>query len=171
MLRKGFYFAALSLSLLLTGAFGQSDRGGKFTNLGARGGEAFTRDYPARGLAVGDLNNDGFADVVVANDGAAPLVLRHMGATANHWVGLQLNGHSTGARITWSAGGVKRSRLKTSGGSYVSSHDPRELLGLGAAKKVDWLEVRWPAPSKRVDRFEDITADRYYKLREGGKPE
>jgi hypothetical protein len=147
------------------------NRQGKFTNLGARAGEAFTRDYPARGLAIGDLNNDGFADVVVANNGAAPLVLRHRGATGNHWIGLELKGLAVGALITWSAGGVKRSRLKTAGGSYLSSHDPRELLGLSAARKLDWLEVRWPAPNKRVDRFENVTADRYYRLREGGKLE
>jgi enediyne biosynthesis protein E4 len=84
-----------------------------------------------------------------------------------------LLGQAAGARITWSAGGVKRSRLKTAGGGYLSSHDPRELLGLGAAKTVDWIEVRWPAPSKqrsgRVDRFENMAADRYYSLKEGGK--
>ena len=147
------------------------NRSGKFINLGARAGAAFARDYPARGLAAGDLNNVGFPDLVIANNGAAPLVLQHTRATANHWLGLNLIGQSAGARITWSAGGVKRSRLKTSGGSYLSSHDPRELLGLGKATKIDWLEVRWPAPSKRVDRFENVAADRYYALREGGKLE
>jgi hypothetical protein len=147
------------------------NRYGKFISLGARAGEAFTRDYPARGLAVGDLNNDGFQDVVVANNGAAPLLLRGAGATGNHWVGLHLQGQAVGARVSWSAGKLKRSRLKTSGGSYLSSHDPRELLGLGAATKLDWLEVRWPAPSKHVDRFQNVAADRYYKLKEGGKLE
>ena len=151
------------------------NRTGKFANLGARAGEAFTRDFPARGLAVGDLNNDGFPDVVVANNGAAPLLLEHTGVgssgAANHWVGLDLKGHSVGARITWSAGGIKRSRLKTAGGSYLSSHDPRELLGLGAATKLEWLEVRWPGPSKQVDRFEDVAADRYYSLKQSGKLE
>jgi enediyne biosynthesis protein E4 len=147
------------------------NRAGKYTNLGARAGEAFTRHYPARGLAVGDLNNDGFADVVVANNGAAPLLLRHRGTKVNHWVGLHLKGPAVGARLTWSAGGVKRSRLKSSGGSYLSAHDPRELLGLGAAKQLDWLEVRWPAPNGRVDRFENMTANRYYTLKPGGRLE
>jgi hypothetical protein len=149
------------------------NRGKEFVSLGAAAGEAFARDYPARGLAVGDLNNDGYPDVVIGNNGAAPLLLRHTRATANHWVGLSLIGQAAGARITWSAGGVKRSRLKTAGGSYLSSHDPRELLGLGAAKTVDWIEVRWPATSDqrsgRVDRFENVAADRYYSLKEGGK--
>lgn len=147
------------------------NRAGTYLNLGARAGEAFTRHYPARGLAVGDLNNDGFADVVVANNGAAPLLLRHRGTQVNRWVGLHLKGQAIGARLTWSAGGVKRSRLKSSGGSYLSAHDPRELLGLGAAKQIDWLEVRWPAPNGRVDRFENITANRYYTLKPGGRLE
>lgn len=147
------------------------NRGNQFINLGARAGAAFTRDYPARGLAVGDLNNDGRPDIVVANNGAAPLLLRHTGATSNHWLGLQLLGSSIGARVIWSSGGVKRSLLQTSGGSYLSAHDPRLLLGLGQTPKLDWLEVRWPAPSKRVDRFMQVSAGRYYSLREGGKLE
>jgi hypothetical protein len=146
-------------------------RGRDFVNLGAAAGESFTRTYPARGLAVGDLNNDGAPDVVIANNGAAPVLLRNRGATTNHWLGLHLRGQATGARITWSGGGIRRSRLKTAGGSYLSSHDPRELLGCGAAKKIDWLEVRWPGKSGRVDRFENLATDKYYSLKAGGKLE
>jgi enediyne biosynthesis protein E4 len=143
------------------------NRAGKFVSLGARAGAAFTQNYPARGLAVGDLNNDGYSDVIVANNGAAPLLLRHAGQTPNHWVGLQLQGAATGARLTWSANGVRRSRLKTAGGSYLSSHDPREVLGLGAATKLDWLEVQWP--DGRTDRFTQVKADRYYQIKAGGQ--
>ncbi|MFN0119836.1 MAG: CRTAC1 family protein [Blastocatellia bacterium] len=146
-------------------------RGREFVNLGAAAGAAFTRNYPARGLAVGDLNNDGQPDVVITSNGEAPVLLRHTGATANHWLGLHLRGLATGARITWSAGGIRRSRLKTAGGSYLSSHDPRELLGCGVAKKIDWLEVRWPGKSGRVDRFENLTTDKYFSLKAGGKLE
>jgi hypothetical protein len=146
------------------------NEGGKFVNMGAGAGKAFTQSYPARGLAVGDLNNDGFPDVVIANNGDAPLVLRHRGTT-NHWVGLDLRGPGAGTVITWSAAGRKRSRLKTAGGSYLSAHDPRELLGLGSASHLDWLEVRWPAPSGRTDRFENVAAGRYYTLRPGSKLE
>ena len=146
------------------------NEGGKFVNMGAAAGEAFTRNHAARGLAVGDLNNDGYPDVVVANSGAAPLILMHTGSP-NHWVGLDLTGNSTGALITWSAAGRTRSRLKTAGGTYLSANDPREVLGLGAATKLDWLEVRWPKPDSRVDRFENVAVDRYYKLKRGGHPE
>lgn len=144
------------------------NRGGRFLNLGPSAGPAFSRDYPARGLAVGDLDNDGAPDVVIANNGEAPVLLRNQGAK-NQWLGLKLEGASVGARISWSAGGVRRRRLKTAGGSYLSSHDPRELLGLGAAKSIDWLEIQWPAPSKRIDRFENVAAGRYYSVKEGGK--
>ncbi|MGH9661061.1 MAG: CRTAC1 family protein, partial [Bryobacteraceae bacterium] len=139
--------------------------GGKFAVV-----PAVAKDYPARGLAAGDLDNDGAADVVIANNGEAPVVLRNRG-TRNHWLGLELKGPATGARITWSAGGVRRSRLKTSGGSYLSAHDPRELLGLGESARADWLEVRWPAPVPRTDRFENVAGRRYYSLRPGGKLE
>ncbi len=148
------------------------NEGGKFVSMGARAGEAFTKNYAARGLAIGDLFNRGLPDVVVAISGGAPLVLKHSG-TVNHWIGLDLQGNSTGTTITWSAGGRTRSHLKTAGGSYLSASDPRDLLGLGAEPKVDWLEVKWPKPSARVearvDRFENVAAGRYYKLRAGGK--
>jgi len=77
------------------------------------------------------------------------------------------NRDAIGARITWSAGGVKRSKLKNNGGSYLSSHDPREVLGLGPAAKLDWLEIKWPLPSGKIQRFTDVPVDRYVKIVEG----
>ena len=105
------------------------------------------------------------------SSGEAPLILRNTGSAAgsNNWIGLALAGNATGATIAWSAGGVKRSRLKTAGGSYLSAHDPRELLGLGPAKKADWIEVKWPAPASGVDRFENVAGGSYYSLGIHGK--
>ena len=60
-----------------------------------------------------------------------------------------------------------RTRFKTNGGSYLSSHDPREVLGLGTAAKVDWLEIAWPEPSGRVERLTDLPVDRYVTIVEG----
>jgi hypothetical protein len=147
------------------------NEGGKLRNVSASAGPAFSRAWPARGLAVGDFLNDGRLGVLVANCGEAPVLLKN-NTSGNRWLGLKLEGtvanrDAIGARISWTAGGAKRSRLKTAGGSYLSSHDPREILGLGLAAKVDLLEVAWPAPSKRVDRFTNLDADRYLRIVEG----
>jgi hypothetical protein len=80
---------------------------------------------------------------------------------------MEANRDAIGARITWSANGVRRTRLKNAGGSYLSSHDPREVLGLGKTAKVDFIEVKWPAPSGLVERFTDLPVDSYVMLIEG----
>jgi enediyne biosynthesis protein E4 len=67
--------------------------------------------------------------------------------------------------ITWQAGGVKRSRLKTAGGSYLASQDPREILGLGRATKIDSVEIRWP--SGRLDKLTNLPINSYIKVVEG----
>jgi enediyne biosynthesis protein E4 len=148
------------------------NEGGKLRNVSADAGPVFAKAFPARGLAVGDLDNDGRLDVLVANNGEAPLLLQNRAGAGNHWVGLHLRGvkcnrDAIGTRITWSAGGVKRTRLKNAGGSYLSAHDPRDILGLGAATKLDWLEIKWPQPSGRVERFTNLPVDRYTVIEEG----
>ncbi len=148
------------------------NEGGRYRNVSAQAGPAFRKEFSARGLAVGDLDNDGRVDVLVANNGMAPLLLRNESGEGNHWLGVKLRGtagnrDAVGALVTWSAGGVTRQRLKTGGGSYLSSHDPRLVLGLGGATRVDWLEVKWPRPSSRVERFTDLPVDRYVALVEG----
>ena len=60
-----------------------------------------------------------------------------------------------------------RSRFKNGGGSYLSAHDPREVLGLGASPKVDWVEIAWPQPSGKTERFTDLPVDRYVAIVEG----
>jgi hypothetical protein len=127
--------------------------------------------FPARGLAVGDFDNNGRLDVLIGNNGGAPLLLRNHSGAGNHWLGIKLRGvhcnrDAVGARLTWSAGGVKRSRLKTGGGSYLSSHDSREILGIATAEKLDWVEIRWPAPSKTVQRLTNLPVDRYIEVTE-----
>jgi hypothetical protein len=124
------------------------------------------------GTSWADYNNDGRLDVFVGNNGEAPVLLRNNAGPGNHWVGFRLvgmkcNRDAIGARVTWSVGGVKKTRLKNNGGSYLSSHDPREMIGLGQAAKLDWLEVKWPAPSGRVERFPDVPVDRYFTIVEG----
>ena len=81
-------------------------------------------------------------------------------------MGTAYNQNAIGALTRWSAEGVVRSRLKTSRGGYLPSHDPREVLSLGKATKLDWVEIHWPAPSDRLQRFEDLPVDTYVTLTE-----
>jgi enediyne biosynthesis protein E4 len=146
--------------------------GGTLKNMGPAAGPTFTETFAARGMAIGDFNNDGAIDILVAVNDGAPLLLRNTADAGNHWLGIRLVGKTAnpdaiGAKITWQAGDLVRSRLKISGGSYLSSHDPREVLGIGKRTKIDKLEFRWPRPSTRVEDFTDLPIDRYVTIVEG----
>ena len=148
------------------------NQGGKLRNISATAGPVFSKPFPARGLATGDYNNDGRIDVLIGNCNLAPLLLKNNAGEGNAWLGLSLQGKTCnrdaiGARIRWSADGVVRSRLKTSGGSYLSSHDPREVLGLGRATRLDWIEIRWPGPSTFTERFTGLELGKYHRVIEG----
>src|SRR5205809_5283944 len=136
-------------------------------------GPAFQKYFAARGLAVGDFDNDGALDVLIGNNGAAPLLLKNNAAKGNNWLGLKLEGaqcnrDAIGAKIYWTASGKKRFRLKNNGGSYLSSHDPREVLGIGTASKIDELDIHWPVPSKRIDKFTNLPINQYVRVLENG---
>ena len=145
---------------------------GAFKHVSSVSGPVFAKDFPARGLSVGDYDNDGDLDVLIINNGEAPMLLKNEGGNRNNWVGLNLvatksNPAAVGAIITWEAGGVKYKRLKTAGGSYLSSHDPREILGVGAATKIDSIEIKWP--SGRVDKLANPPLRKYLKVVEGAQ--
>ena len=141
-------------------------------DVSATAGPVFAQSFAARGLAIGDFNNDGATDVLVSCNGGGPLLLKNCAATGNHWLGVRLIGKKSnpdaiGARIIWQAGDVKRSRLKVGGGSYLSSHDPRDVLGIGPRKKINRLEIQWPQPSGKTETFTDLAVDRYVTIVEG----
>lgn len=150
----------------------RNDGRGKMVDVSNGSGEVFLEKHSARGLATGDLNNDGYPDFVVGVNGDAPLLLMNNGESRNSWMGLHLTGTTAnpaaiGTLIKWSVDGVVRSMLKRAGGSFMSAHDPRELMGLGAAQRLEWLEIHWPKPSTRVDRFSALPVNRYYVIKEG----
>ena len=146
--------------------------GKKLQNVSADSGPVFDNSVSARGLALGDFNNDGAVDVLVSVNDGPPILLQNTAAGGNHWIGVKLVGKKSnpdaiGARLTYQADDLRRSHLKVGGGSYLSSHDPRVVLGLGHRSKIDWLEVKWPAPSAVVQRFTELPVGRYVTITEG----
>ena len=141
-------------------------------NVSAQAGPAFQQFWSARGLAIGDFDNDGGIDVLINNNGGEPLLLHNEVGRRNNWLGVRLIGRTcnidaVGAWVRWGFSGQRRSRLRTSGGSFLSSHDPRMVLGIGQAKKLDFVEIQWPQPSGKVERFTDLPTNRYVTLEEG----
>ena len=146
--------------------------GKSFQNVSAQSGPVFAKPISARGMAIGDFNNDGAVDVLVSVNDAAPVLLRNNAGNQNHWLGVKLvgkksNPDAVGARITYQAEDLKRSRTKVGGGSFLSSHDPRIVLGFGKRSKIDWLEIKWPQPSGAIERFAELPVDRYITIVEG----
>jgi hypothetical protein len=145
---------------------------GEFKNISQDSGPVFTKATAGRGLAVGDFDNDGGLDVLISSNNEAPTLLHNDIGSRNHWLGIKLvgtkaNRDAIGARVTYQAGDLKRTRIKVGGGSFLSSHDPRMVLGLGSRSKINLLQIKWPQPSTLVERFTDLPADRYVTIVEG----
>jgi hypothetical protein len=146
--------------------------GGTFKDVSAQSGPIFNQTFAARGLAIGDFNNDGAVDVLISNNDAAPVLLRNNLGTKNNWLGIKLIGRKSntdaiGARLTYQASDLKRTRTKVGGGSFLSSHDPRVVLGIGQRSKIDSLEIKWPQPSGITEKFTDLPVNRYISIIEG----
>jgi enediyne biosynthesis protein E4 len=106
----------------------------------------------------------------VGNNGDPPLLLRNMGGSGNHYVNFKLVGNPSnrdamGVRVRVVAGGLAQIREVAGGGSYLSQSDLRANFGLGAATRVDAVEVNWPSGKKQT--FHDLAADRFYRIDEG----
>jgi hypothetical protein len=141
-------------------------------NVSLESGPIFSKPLAARGLALGDFDNDGAVDVLVTQNNGAPILLRNNAGRQNHWLGLRLVGRKSnidaiGAKVTYKSGDFQRHVFKVGGGSYLSSHDPRIVLGLGPRTKVDWIEVKWPQPGGATERFTDLPMNRYITITEG----
>jgi enediyne biosynthesis protein E4 len=148
-------------------------RNGKaWEDVSAKSGPAFSMPLSSRGLALGDFDNDGAVDVLISVNGGAPVLLRNLAGKQNHWLGLRLIGKKSnidaiGAQIKYKAGDLERARFKVGGGSYLSYHDPRVVLGLGKRESIDWVEIKWPQPGGGTQRFTGLPVDRYITITEG----
>ena len=140
-----------------------------FVNVSAQSGPVFQKPLSARGMAIGDFDNDGATDVLVTNNDGAPVLLHNNLGGQNHWLGVKLvgtksNPDAIGARVSYQAQDLKQQRMKVGGGSFLSSHDPRLVLGIGSRPKIDWLEIKWPLPSGKIERFTGLPVDRYITI-------
>ncbi len=141
-----------------------------FEDISARAGPYFRVPTMGRGLAVGDLDNDGWPDLVISHTNRPVVVLRNeAGRVGVHWLGVRLVGRNhrpvAGATVTLEVEGRTRTRFAKGGGSYLSSSDPRLLFGLGPARQVGRLTVRWPWGGTEV--WEGLEPDAYWEVHEG----
>jgi hypothetical protein len=145
---------------------------GKFADVSATAGADFTRPAPNRGLAYGDLDNDGRMDLVVTSLGGPVRVLRNVTETSNHWILLKLVGTRSNrlgigaqVRITTDDGRKLYNEATTSTG-YAASSDPRVHFGLGGSRVIREIEIRWPSGTRQL--LHDVAADRVMEVTEPG---
>jgi enediyne biosynthesis protein E4 len=141
-----------------------------FSDISAQAGPGITAVYAGRGLAVGDLWNDGRISAVISNMNAPPSLLVNQVRSANHWIGLRTVGTKSnrdgiGARITVKVGPRVLVDEVRSGSSYDSNSDMRIHFGLGAATKIDGIRIRWP--NGLTEKFDSIPVDTIQTLKEG----
>jgi enediyne biosynthesis protein E4 len=144
---------------------------GTFEEVGPRYGAVIMEERVSRGLAVGDLDNDGRLDVVINDLDGSPQILHNEIAGAGNWLIVKLRGRglntgAVGAVVTTKGGGVTRKRLVQSGSSYISQEDKRLHFGLGKAGEADSLEVLWPDGTSTT--LENVKANQLLEVQQKG---
>jgi enediyne biosynthesis protein E4 len=147
-----------------------NQRIGTFKDISKLVGPALQLPRVSRGVAVGDLFNDGRMDIVIENLKGGPTILQPQGGPSNHWIDLELAGSKSNrlalnARVKVTAGDLVQTSAVLSGGSYLSQNDLRIHVGLGGSKRVDKVEIFWLAGTTEV--LTDLTADHIYDVKEG----
>ena len=147
-----------------------NQQGTTFRDISASAGPGVTAITSARGLAVGDLWNDGQMEVVIVNMNTVPSLLVNRIRNANHWIALRLvgvvsNAGAIGARITLKTATRTLVDEVRSASSYLSVNDQRLHFGLGAVTDIRYADVRWP--NGVVERFSNLMADKIWTLKEG----
>src|SRR5260221_4371735 len=138
---------------------------GTFCDASEQAGAELKESRVSRGLAVGDLFNDRNMDVVVEDLTGSPMILRNAGVPGRHWVSFELAGTKSnrlaiGARVKITTGGVTQTEEIHSGGRYLSQNDFRVHFWLGAAEKIESVEIRWP--SGKIETMKDFDAGKDY---------
>jgi enediyne biosynthesis protein E4 len=147
---------------------------GKFVDVSSISGDVFHEAWVGRGMAIGDVDNDGRVDAVVTSNGGAAYLLRNETATGNHWITLRLIGHKSnrdgiGAVVKLTtAQGSQWATVTTSSG-YLSSSDPRVHFGMGDSAVASSIEIHWP--SGIVQTLKDVRGDRQVQVDESGATE
>ncbi len=141
-----------------------------FTDISASAGPGITTVASSRGLAVGDLWNDGRMSAVISNMNAAPSLLVDQVRNSNHWIAIRLVGTTSnrdgiGARISVKTANRMLVDEARSGSSYDSNNDMRVHFGLGLSPKIEWIEVRWP--SGLAEKFSGLAIDTIHTVKEG----
>ena len=147
---------------------------GKFIDVSAGSGSVFAQPWVGRGMAVGDLDNDGRLDAVVSTNGGAPHILHNETVTANHWLTLLLVGHQSnrdaiGTEIKITTPHGAQYWTVSTAGSYLSSNDKRAHFGLGIDTEATTVEIRWPGGNQQ--KLEHVPADRQLRIDEPGAPD
>jgi enediyne biosynthesis protein E4 len=146
-----------------------NQKDGTFCDASDLAGKALMERHVSRGLAVGDLFNDGNMDVVVGDIDGGPMILRNRGISGRHWVSFELTGTKSNrlalnTRITIVAGGMTQTDEVHSGGSYLSQNDLRIHFGLANATKIDKVEISWPSGQKET--LSNLAVDQHYYVLE-----
>jgi enediyne biosynthesis protein E4 len=147
-----------------------NQKDGTFCDAGEQAGPAMRIPRVSRGVAAGDLFNDGNVDIVVEDLAGEPMILKNNGIAGKHWVSFELQGTKSnrlaiGARLKIVAGGMTQTEELHSGGSYLSQNDLRVHFGLNSAAKIDSVEIRWP--SGKIEMLKNLDADKFYSVLEG----
>jgi hypothetical protein len=147
-----------------------NQKNGAFCDASDEAGPALKERRVSRGLAIGDLFNDGNMDIVVGDIDGAPMLLRNRGIPGRHWVSFELAGTKSNrlalnGRISIVAGGMTQTDEIHSGGSYLSQNDLRLHFGLGASDKIQSVAIHWP--SGKVETLNNLVVDKYYSVLEG----
>jgi len=142
---------------------------GRFADISTQAGPGIAATHSARGLAVGDIDNDGALEILSNNQGEAPSLLHLTSRPPGNWVLLKLIGTTSnrsaiGARVRLTAGGMTQTAEVRSGGSYLSQSDLRLHFGLGTATRIDRVEIDWPSGVK-IDR-RNLEVNRVHVLEE-----